>query len=143
MVSFMEIDADQPLKLFYYCAPQDEDTCNELDRHLAMMKRRGEVTTWSNFDISAGSNIQKEIDKRLKNSNIALLFVSPHLIGVDEYFNFVLQILDLHEKGLIHVIPIHLTSTDIKGTLLNDLSSLPTEKKTIADFGWQRRDLAF
>src|SRR5437868_3763982 len=117
----MEINADQPLKLFYYCAPQDIDACNELNRHLAMMERRGEITTWNNFDIPAGKNKQQEIDKRLKNSDIALLFISPHLIGADDSYHYVLRILDLHEKGMIYVIPLILSSTDVKGSSLDKL----------------------
>src|SRR5689334_21620988 len=101
-----------PLKLFYCYAREDKALRDELEIHLAGLKRQYNLTHWSDREIIAGADWEQIIDEHLNTANIILLLISPHFVASDYCYGIEMQqALDLHRKGTCCVIPILLHPT--------------------------------
>ena len=61
------------VSLFFSYSHKDEDLRNELEAHLAPLKRQGIISTWYDRRISAGSDFSEYIGAELENAQIILL----------------------------------------------------------------------
>ena len=61
----------------------DEDLRNELEKHLAALKRQGAITTWHDRRIVPGDELHGQISEQLDTADIILLLVSADFIGSD------------------------------------------------------------
>ena len=71
------------VKVFFSYSHDDETARNELEKHLAVLKRQGSIETWYDRRILAGADLDNEIDKKLTESNLVLLLVSPDFLASD------------------------------------------------------------
>jgi len=130
------------IKIFYCYAREDQLLRDKLNRHLAALRRSGQIETWYDRDIQAGTEWRHEIDEYLHAADIILLLVSPHFIDSDYcYGREMNQALERHKAREAHVIPIILRPVDWKKTPIGDLQALPTGGKAITK--WRDRDEAF
>ena len=53
----------QPIQLFYSYAHEDEDFRKELEKHLSLMRRNGEIASWHDRNINAGMDWKDAIHK--------------------------------------------------------------------------------
>ena len=67
----------EKVKVFTSYARKDAELKEELDIHLAMVKRDPAVDVWSDEDIEVGSEWDDSIKTNLKEADIILLLVSP------------------------------------------------------------------
>lgn len=67
--------------LFFSYCHVDEELRNELEVHLAMLKRQGLITTWHDRRIVVGSEIDQDISQNLEDSDVILLLVSAHFLA--------------------------------------------------------------
>ncbi len=72
-----------PIELFYCYARKDRVLRDELDMHLAGLRRTGLITAWYDGAISPGTAWQKEIETHLNTAHVILLLVSPDFISSD------------------------------------------------------------
>jgi hypothetical protein len=79
----MESQLSQPIKLFYCYARKDRALRDELDIHLAGLRRSGLITAWYDGEISPGVSWEKEIETRLDTAQVILLLVSPDFLDSD------------------------------------------------------------
>lgn len=94
-------------KLVFSYSHVDEALRNELEIHLASLKRQGEIETWHDRRILAGQEFIGEIDKNFQEAEIVLLLVSPHFIASDYCFDVEMaRALERHEAGEATVIPV-------------------------------------
>lgn len=63
--------------VFFSYSHRDEELRNELEIHLATLKRQGVIRAWHDRRISAGKDFGGEIDSNLETAEIILLLVSP------------------------------------------------------------------
>ena len=70
-------------KLFFSYSHRDADLRDELETHLAPLKREGVLETWHDRRIGAGKEFAHEISRHLEEANIILLLVSPYFIASD------------------------------------------------------------
>jgi anti-anti-sigma factor len=129
------------LKLFVSYSHKDKALRDELESHLASLKREGVLTLWSDRSIRAGQKWGEEIDRHLICSDVILLLVSPDFLASDYcYTKEMKQALALHESGQVLLIPIILRPVDWMNAPFAQLQALPTEGEPITL--WPNRDLA-
>jgi len=130
------------IELFYSYAQEDEPLRAELEKHLSLLKRQGDISGWHNRDISAGKEWEQEIDAHLNRARIILLLVSPDFMASDYCYDIeVKRAMERHEAGDARVIPIILRPVDWHGALFGKLKALPREGKAVKL--WPDRDDAF
>jgi len=127
------------LEVFESYAHRDEKLREELDKHLAALKRSDLIETWCDRRISPGSEFASEIDAHLTTADIVLLLISPDFLNSDYCYRREMGIaLDRHAAGANRVIPIILRPVDWLPTPLGRLLALPKDGKPITT--WNRRD---
>src|SRR6266702_80555 len=128
----MAEQATNGIEVFYSYAHADESLCNQLDKHLAALKKQGLIATWHNRQIRAGTNWSEEINKHLKTSQIILLLISPDFIASSYCYSVEMkQALQRHDAGEARVIPIILRPVDWQGTPFEHLQALPKNAKSV------------
>ncbi|MGH9655789.1 MAG: TIR domain-containing protein [Bryobacteraceae bacterium] len=55
----------------------------DLEKHLATLRRLGQIESWSDRRIEAGDRWKGQIDSNLEQADIILLLVSPNFIDSD------------------------------------------------------------
>lgn len=136
-------EVNQPtIRVFYSYAHEDMPLRNELEKHLATLKRQGYISHWSDRDISAGKEWQKEIDENLGASDIILLLVSPDFIHSDYCYGVEMKLaLERHKAEEARAVPIILRPVDWEEAPFSNLQALPTDARPITT--WPNRDEAF
>ncbi len=132
----------KPLKLFYCYARADKAYRDELDNHLASLKRSHQIASWSDREISPGVEWETAIDKELNTAHIILLLVSASFMASDyAYGKEMKRALERHEAGEARVVPILLRAVDWEDAPFSNLQVLPSDAKPISR--WPDRDDAF
>src|SRR6266702_4483947 len=94
-----------PLTLFYCYAREDQALLDELEKHLGALKRQGIISCWSDREIQAGNERQREIDTHLTTADIVLLLLSSDFIASDYFYSIeMLQAWERHRAGKTHII---------------------------------------
>jgi hypothetical protein len=123
------------VKVFFSYSHDDETDRNELEKHLAVLKREGLIETWHDRRILAGAALGNEIDQNLTESNLVLLLVSPDFLESDYCYSKEMQkALEMRSQGIAWVIPIIVEHCDWKHTPLKDLLACPKDGKPISDY---------
>ncbi len=133
------------LKLFISYATRDEIFCDELDTHLALLKRQGFIDTWSARDITAGTDRAQAIGN-LHTAEIILLLISPNFIASDYCYDSELShAIERHQQGKARVVPIIVRPCEWKFPPLDQLQAIPSKPgegiKSVTQ--WENRDEAF
>lgn len=137
----MAENAKRPVKIFYCYAYKDKRLLNELDTHLATLKRQEQVISWYDQEIMAGREWAQEINKHLNDADIILLFISPDFIASDYSYGVQMDTaLKRHSEGSAYVIPIILRPSDNETAPFSKLKSLPSNGRPVTK--WSNRDEA-
>lgn len=130
------------VKIFFSYSHKDEQLRNELEAHLAMLKRQGLVEVWHDRRITAGNDLGGEISDHLEEADIVLLLVSPDFLNSDYCYDIEMQrALEKHRQGEARVIPIILRHCDWHPAPFGKLLALPIDGKPVVKF--PDRDEAF
>ncbi len=118
--------------VFFSYSHADEAWRDQLETHLAMLKRQGIIETWHDRKILAGGALEDAIDQHVENDDIVLLLVSPDFLNSDYcYTREMTRALERHAKGEAVVIPIILRSCDWLHSPLKDLRATPMDGRPI------------
>ena len=131
----------KPVKVFYNYAREDENEQQTLEKHLTILRRSGQATTWSDAQIQGGTNWQKEVEKHLNTAQIILLLISPDFLASEQCFRTTKRAIERYQAGEAQVIPILLRPTFLEGTPISELKPLPTNGVPLEY--WSDRDQAF
>jgi tetratricopeptide (TPR) repeat protein len=138
----VEPQPSSPIEVFYSYAHEDEKLRDELEKHLANLRRQGVITAWYDRDISAGSEWDEEIKKRLDDASVILLLISPDFMHSEYCHNVeVKRAMERHDAGEACVIPVFLRPANWKGALFGKLQALPTDARAVTS--WSNQDEAF
>ncbi|HZT99342.1 MAG TPA: toll/interleukin-1 receptor domain-containing protein, partial [Ktedonobacteraceae bacterium] len=138
----MAMAPSQPLKLVYCYAPRDGALRDQLDRHLAALRRANLIETWYDGKIVPGTTRQTEINNRLHTADIILLLVSADFINSDYCYSVEMsQSLKRHHDKEALVIPILLRPAQWAMTPLRELQMIPTNVVPVT--GWRNRDASW
>jgi len=131
------------VNLFFSYSHKDEDLRNELETHLALLKRQGFISSWHDRRITAGSDLDKQISTELESSQIILLLVSAHFLASDYcYEKEMMRAIDKHNEGSAKVIPVILHPCDWHSAPFGHLKATPTDGKPVSMFANQHEAFA-
>jgi TIR domain-containing protein len=128
--------------LFFSYSHKDEDFRDQLETHLAMLKREGTVDVWHDRRIIAGDQIDGKISEHLEVADIVLLLVSPDFLASPYCYDVeVARAMERHKSGAARVIPVILRTCDWKRAPFGKLLATPRDGRPITK--WPDRDEAF
>lgn len=123
------------IKLFFSYSHRDEDLRNELESHLAPLKREGVIDVWHDRQISPGKHFGSEISKHLEESQIILLLISAYFVESDYCYEAEMtRALELQNDGTARVIPIILHPCDWHSLPFGHLQALPKDGTPISKY---------
>src|SRR5689334_10065080 len=104
---------DKSVKLFISYSHRDEELKQQLDKHLASLKRQKVIEAWHDRKIEAGMEWAKQIDNNLNKADIILLLISPDFIFSNYCSEIEMeQAIKRHEAGEAIVVPIIIEPCD-------------------------------
>src|SRR5690554_2076224 len=111
----------------------DEAHLTNLEKHLAQVKRDGQLNSWTDHAIKAGGDLNTEISEALNNSDLFIALVSPDYINSGYCYDKEFQrALELHQQKKIKIVPIIVESCDWHATPFSNLKALPKDGKPIS-----------
>ncbi len=119
--------ATNPITIFYSYSHNDEALKEQLDTRLALLRRRGLVSTWHDRRILPGQDWNKVIDTHLDEADIVIFLVSADFIASDYCYG----------KG----IPVIVRAVDWGDTMFGKLQALPKDARPVTS--WNNQDEAW
>lgn len=127
--------------IFFSYSHKDEVLRNELEAHLALLKREGLVEAWHDRRIVAGDEIDDAVFNQLEVADIILLLVSSDFISSAYcYSREMARAMERHRAGEARVIPVILRHCDWIRAPFGQLLAAPRDGKPVAS--WPDRDEA-
>ena len=128
--------------LFFSYSHVDENLRDQLEIHLAGLRRQGLISSWHDRRIMAGENFGDAIDNHIDTADVILLLVSPDFIASDYcYEREMKRALEKHERGDARVIPVILRPCDWHDLPFGKLLATPRDGRPITK--WPNTDEAF
>lgn len=129
-------------RVFISYSHADEGLRDELEVHLAMLKRQGLVDVWHDRRLVAGDRLDWTISKELDQADVILLLVSPNFLASDYCYKIEKgRALERHREGTARLISVILRPCDWTHTDLAQFLVTPTDGKPITQ--WPDKDAAF
>jgi TIR domain len=122
-------------KLFFSYSHRHSDLRDELEIHLAALKREGVLEPWHDRRIGAGKEFDNEISEHLAEADIILLLISPYFVASDYCYEIEMtRAMEKHKKGEARVIPVILEPCDWQKLPFGKLMATPKDGKPISKF---------
>jgi TIR domain-containing protein len=137
-------DEPRPIRLFYSYAHKDERFRDELDEHLALLRRERLIEPWHDRMIGAGDDWRQAIETELETADVILLLISPHFVNSEFCWGEELdRAMARHDRGEARVIPVLLRPMDDgwKKASFGKLQGRPKDGRPILK--WRLRDEAY
>jgi predicted ATP-binding protein involved in virulence len=129
-------------KLFIAYSAKDEALYKELETHLQELKASGYLHSWFERKI-IGEKWDGIISDKLV-SDIVLLLVSPNFLATPYiHESEVKEAVKLHLEGKLELIPVLLRETDLGGTPIAELETLPPQGMSVTSPNWENKNQAF
>ncbi|MCY7349596.1 MAG: TIR domain-containing protein, partial [Cytophagaceae bacterium] len=133
--------ATMPKKIFLSYSHKDETYKQELDTHLAALKRSGKIEAWHDRKILPGEDWDEAILEQLKAADIVLLLLSADFMNSDYICKK--EIKTAHEqqgKKTTSIVPIFLRPCDFDLPELSAKQGLPRDARWIVSNDRPNRD---
>ncbi|SEF12284.1 TIR domain-containing protein [Rhizobiales bacterium GAS191] len=128
--------------VFFSYSHKDEELRDQLETHLATLKRQGVISTWHDRRLVAGDAIDAGISAELERADIVLLLVSPDFPASEYCYGVEMRrALERHHAGQARVVPVILRPCDWHPEPFGKLLAAPTDGKPVTKFA--DRDDAF
>lgn len=120
------------IDIFFSYAHEDEALMDDVRRQLIGFDRRQIIRKWHDRQISPGQVWQDQIDVRLREADIILLFVSPYFIE-SKYCYYVEtdEAMRRHDAGEARVIPVILRPCLWQEERIGRLQAVPADGKPL------------
>jgi hypothetical protein len=133
-----------PLEVFCCYAREDQEMLAHLKKHLMPLQRQGQITVWSDTNLNAGVEWEKELHQHLESADIILLLISPDFMASDYCYSTEMgRAIERHDQGNARVIPILLRPTFWSNAPFATLQMLPEDARPVKDRSWFDSDEAF
>jgi TIR domain len=132
------------VEVFYSYSRKDQALQEKLENHLAPLRFGGQISTWYDRQLEAGSDWEKGIDNQLDTAHIILLLVSANFLSSEYCYSIELKrALERDERQEACVIPVILEPCDWRheGIPFSKLTALPNHEKAITE--WRNQEAAF
>lgn len=121
--------------IFFSYSHKDEGIRDELEIHMAMLKRQGVINSWHDRRIVAGDEFDGEISANLERAEIILLLVSPYFLASNYCYDVEMQrAMERHNASEARVIPVIVNPCDWHGAPFGKLMATPEDGKPISKF---------
>jgi hypothetical protein len=131
-----------PIDVFFSYSHKDEELREQLETHLALLKRKGIIRGWHDRRIGAGAEWKDAIDQQLEAARVILLLVSPDFLASDYCYDIEMKrALARRDAGEARVLPIILRDCDWSDAPFAKLQALPREARPVTS--WPNRDEAW
>ncbi len=135
-------NSSKPLSIFISYSKKDNELREELNTHLASLRRRNIVSNWDDRHIIGGELWDDTIKTKLKEADIILFLVSANFINTDYIWNHEIPLAEEQRKnGKARVIPIILKSC--QWTKLDFAKQMALPSKGIPINSFPDRDTAW
>jgi hypothetical protein len=120
------------IEIFFCYAHEDELMRSQLEKHLSIMKRQGQIVGWNDEEITAGRDWEKEVNIHLNTAQIILLLISSDFLDSDYCYSVEMKrALERHEAGEALVIPIILRPVHWADAPFGKLQALPKHGRPV------------
>jgi hypothetical protein len=121
---------------------RDEAFRQELETHLAPLRRQGLLDQWHDRKMTAGDALDDTISAHLEQADLILMLISADFVASDYcYAKEMTRALERHEAGQARAISIICRPCDFHGLPFAKFVLLPTDAKAVSS--WQDRDAAW
>lgn len=128
------------IKIFFSYAHGDEKLMDEVRRQLIVSERQGRILKWYDRKIPPGGEWKNEIDERLRQARVILLFMSPRFIESKYCYQIEGQeALSRHGSKEATVIPVILRPCAWEDSPFGKLQALPRDAKPLST--WDDLDI--
>ena len=126
--------------LFFSYCHKDEVLRDELEVHLATLKRQGLLNLWHDRKIMAGDNINGQIDQNIEKADVILALISADFINSDYCHDVEMRrAMERHRMQQCRLIPVILRPCEWK-PLFGEFLAAPTDGKPVTR--WTDKDEA-
>lgn len=133
-----KIREDVPIKFFTSYSHKDEELREELDVHLAVLKRHPAIEIWNDRAIRAGDKWDEAISQELETADIILLLLSPRFLASQYIYDVEIKRAferDNDEQDHVRVIPILLKPCEwLEEGRIAKIQAIPRDGKAVTDF---------
>lgn len=134
--------ASRALEVFISYSHKDEKMREQLDQHLAILKRQGLIRNWHDRRITAGEEWAEKIDGHMNSADVILLLISAHFLASDYCYDIEMNhAMQRHTSADARVVPVILRPCDWHKAPFGKLQALPRDAKPVST--WSNRDEAF
>jgi WD40 repeat protein len=135
-------DEKKRIEIFCCYAHEDQSLLVDLKKHLKLWERQGLLTLWTDTDITAGTNWEKEIVLHLNTAHIILFLVSPDFLVSEYCYGTEMRYaMERYDRGEVRVIPIILRHCSWQEAPFGKIQALPAHAEPVV--GWHDQDEAF
>lgn len=135
----MDTKAQKSIEVFCCYAREDRLLLLELKTHLTPLQREGLITLWTDTDIDAGVEWEKEIHRHLNSAQVILLLISPDFIASDYCYSIEMQrAIERYQAGEVSIIPVILRPVSWQEAPFGKIQALPTDAKPVTS--WSSRE---
>jgi uncharacterized protein YjhX (UPF0386 family) len=121
----------------------DAALLDKLHKHLAVLRREGLITTWTDRDILAGV-IDEHVDRAWEEADMYLLLVSASFIDSNYcYEREFKRALKKFQRGEAIIVPVILRECDWQIPELKQFKALPLDGRPVVSRHWHSVDEAF
>lgn len=122
-------------KVFFSYSHKDEAMRDELETHLAMLKRQNVIETWHDRRIIAGDEFDGQISQHLEAADIILLLVSPYLLASNYCYDVeMLRAMERHRERTARVVPVILAPCDWHSAPFGSLLAVPKDGRPVSKY---------
>ena len=131
-----------PVSAFLSYSHVDDKRLERLHKHLAMLRRDGQLQAWTDHDILAGDILDTQVRKNLDDSTLFIALVSPDYLASNYCYEKEFQhALALHGQGGLRIIAVVLEPCDWQNSPLHQFLVLPKDGRAVAD--WTNENTAY
>jgi hypothetical protein len=119
--------------VFYSYAHEDEPFRQQLERHLASLRREDVIDEWHDRRIVPGEAWDREIHRHLSCAKIVLFLVSPDLLASGYCMGVEAErAMELHWQRRCRIVPVIIRPVDWTDTAFHSFQVLPRDGRPIA-----------
>ncbi len=118
---------EKPLFVYMVYGPNDKDLFEQLNEHLAIPRRNGEIEVWERSKIALGQETQEEMRSKLECADMALLLITRDAISSEDSYQEMSLALSLLQRRHKPVYRIMMRSFNYQRSFLDSIPALPRE----------------
>jgi TIR domain len=133
--------SNPPITIFISYSHYDAYLENQLEKHLAILKRQQVIKIWADKEIASGAAWSEEINTRLETADIIVLLISPDYLASPASDREMERALARHQEGKAIVMPVILRPVDWQASPIAAIQVLPPNGIPVS--AWSSKDMVW